>query len=153
MLISTLKISRPLYQAGAHEPASCMCSSCSRSSYLAETDLNLSPKQRRQAFKQRNKNMSHFPLSLMASSNLPSAMAVVTSLVWTGGEKMEQVSLFWTKSINWVETLSYGNFSSLNAKRQSPVQGKSWSPVETADMGKAIFSLSSNIIKHHNASW
>lgn len=54
---------------------------------LAETHLNLSPKQTPQALKEMNKITSHFPLSLIASSNLPSAMAVVTSLVWEGGQR------------------------------------------------------------------
>lgn len=89
-LISVFEhISLPLSQGGWHEPASCMCSSCSQSSYWSEIHLNLSPKEPLQALEQMHESKSHFPLSLMASSNLPSAMAVVTSLVWKGKKKQE----------------------------------------------------------------
>lgn len=70
-----------------------MSSSCSQSSYchnLLEIHLNLSPKQTLQALERTHENMSHFPLSLIASSNLPSAMAVVTSLVWTGKKRQNR---------------------------------------------------------------
>lgn len=77
----------PLFRGGARERASCRCSSCSRSSYFSRDTLEYVTQTTPQALKEMNKSTSHFPLSLIASSNLPSAMAVVTSLVWGVGQR------------------------------------------------------------------
>lgn len=77
---------RPLCLGGAHEPAFCKSSSCFQSSYLPKFSTNVQILKSAQIlgiFKWiTQKIIPHFPLSFTASSNLPSAMAVVTSLVW-----------------------------------------------------------------------
>lgn len=81
----------PFFLECGREPTFCKCSSCSRSSCC----------QHRHTFEatwtcwevvlpHTKRCIPHFPLSLTASSNLPSPIATVTSLVWGWRKRTER---------------------------------------------------------------